>query len=124
MNISKQTAPPPPRCTGQMMQGVHARPAQGRGQLGHEGKCVLCESEQARFHCTFVLLRHISIRQEAREQRGVHLSLFDGMFNDRLTKGLQMRAGVISPPPPAFHRSASVLIAHRLITKLISLEPQ
>lgn len=80
-----------------MMQGVHARLAQGRGQLGHKGKCgfVWIRASEIPLHiCPITAHQH---QAEAREQRGVHLSLFDSMFNDRLTKGLQMRAGVISP---------------------------
>lgn len=96
MNISKQTAPPPPvykpdDAGGPRSSGAGARPTRAQGEVCF----VWIRASEIPLHiCPITAHQH---QAEARKQRGVHLSLFDSMFNDRLTKGLQMRAGVISP---------------------------
>lgn len=112
MNISKQAAPPPPVYTPDDAGGGSlVCVAQGRGQRGHKGKCVLCESEQSQIPLHICPITAHQHQAEAREQRGVHLSLFDSMFNDRLTKGLQMCAGDVSPPPSTAVQACLLCIA-------------
>ena len=66
----------------------------GRSKVRHSVN-VLCVSKQANsdahlaYYSTSASARRTLVRA-----RSVHLSLFDSMFNDRLTKDLQMRAGV------------------------------
>lgn len=67
----------------------------GRSKVRHSVN-VLCVSKQANsaaahlpYYSTSASGRHTLVRA-----RSVHLSLFDSMFNDRLTKDLQMWAGI------------------------------
>lgn len=77
------------------MQGIHAcLAAQGEGKVRRSVN-VLCVSKQANPDAH---LSHYSTSASGRRTPvrpgSVHLALFDSAFNDRLTKDLQMRAGV------------------------------
>lgn len=84
------------------------------------GGSVLCESEQQNpaAHPSYY---GTSASGRGARASGTHLSLFDSMFNDRLTKGLRMRAGIffflLLLPPTVFQFdcSTSVFNVHNLI---------
>lgn len=93
MNILNPTPPPllvyrPDDAENPCLSGT------GRSKVRHSVN-VLCVSKQANSDAH---LPYYSTSASGRgtlvQARSVHLSLFDSMFNDRLTKGLQMRAGV------------------------------
>lgn len=69
-------------------------PGTGRSKVRHSVN-VLCVSKQANSdaHLPYYSTS-ASGRRTLVQARSVHLSLFDSMFNDRLTKDLQMRVGV------------------------------
>lgn len=83
----------------------------GRSKVRHSPS-VVCVSEQEN---PAAHLSHYSTSASgsgtAAQASSAHLSLFDSMFNDRLTKDLQMRAGV-SSAKVGFHCvcTASVLM--------------
>lgn len=82
------------RFTGQMMQVNPCLSGTGRSKVKHSVN-VLCVSKQANSdaHLPYYSTS-ASERRTPVQARSAHLSLFDSMFNDRLTKDSQMRAGV------------------------------
>lgn len=94
-----------------MMQVNPCSPGAGRSKVKHSVN-VLCVSKQANSDAHLPYYgTSASARCTPVQARSVHLSLFDSMFNDRLTKDLQMQAGVNSAKV-GFHCicSASILM--------------